>query len=140
MTNIEKLLNNDNVADKKLAEFIISRKAENLANATAFNRGKMFEVAITKQPFNAGGKGQSKGDYVFKGRVIEIKYLTKKTGASSQQKGTIAEHYLIGFNTGKEIIIKIINKNELKVRAEKTRGKITYQDNINLGYTLKVVA
>ena len=79
----------------------------------------------------------SKGDYIYNGEIVEIKYLTKKTGASKDLKGTIAQKYLIGFNSGEEIILKLIDKKDLKTRVDGKRLKITYQDNIGLGVRVK---
>ena len=92
------------------------------------------EMAITKEPVKRSGLHEvSKGDFVFNGMIVEIKYLTKKTKASKDLKGTLATHYLIGFNNGNEIELRLIAKNDLVVRQD---NRIAYQDNINKGVRL----
>ena len=134
--NLERL--NQNKVDMVLAQFIVRAGVENLVENATFNRGDFFEMAITKEPVKRSGLHEvSKGDFVLNGMVVEIKYLTKKTKASKDLKGTIAQKYLIGFNSGKEIILKLIDKKDLKTRVDGKRLKITYQDNIGLGVRVK---
>ena len=103
--NLERL--NENKVDAVLAQFITRAGVQNLVEKSTFNRGDFFEMAITKEPVKRSGLHEvSKGDFVYKGIVVEIKYLTKKTKASKDLKGTIATHYLIGFNNGKEIEVE----------------------------------
>ena len=130
--NLERL--NQNKVDMVLAKFIARAGVENLVENATFNRGDFFEMAITKEPVKRNGLHEvSKGDFVFNGMVVEIKYLTKKTKASKDLKGTLATHYLIGFNNGNEIELRLIAKNELVVRQD---NRIAYQDNINKGIRL----
>ena len=130
--NLEKL--NQNKVDMVLAQFIVRAGVENLVENATFNRGDFFEMAITKEPVKRNGLHEiSKGDFVLNGMVVEIKYLTKKTKASKDLKGTLATHYLIGFNNGNEIALRLIAKNELVVRQD---NRIAYQDNINKGVRL----
>ena len=130
--NLERL--NQNKVDMVLAKFIARAGVENLVENATFNRGDFFEMAITKEPVKRSGLHEvSKGDFVFNGMVAEIKYLTKKTKASKDLKGTLATHYLIGFNNGNEIELRLIAKNELVVRED---NRIAYQDNINKGVRL----
>ena len=130
--NLERL--NQNKVDMVLAKFIARAGVENLVESATFNRGDFFEMAITKEPVKRNGLHEvSKGDFVFNGMVVEIKYLTKKTKASKDLKGTLATHYLIGFNNGNEIELRLIAKNELVVRQD---NRIAYQDNINKGVRL----
>lgn len=132
MTNLERLMQDKK--DAVLADFVCKRHAQALVNGATFNRGDFFEMAITGEKVKRDGlHGISKGDYVYNGLIVEVKYLTKKTGASKDLQGTIASHYLIGFNNGKEIEIRLIAKANLKTRKEGTREKITYQDNIAEG-------
>ena len=130
--NLEKL--NQNKVDMVLAQFIVRAGVENLVENATFNRGDFFEMAITKEPVKRNGLHEvSKGDFVLNGMIVEIKYLTKKTKASKDLKGTLATHYLIGFNNGNEIELRLIAKNELVVRQD---NRIAYQDNINKGVRL----
>ena len=130
--NLERL--NQNKVDMVLAKFIARAGVENLVENATFNRGDFFEMAITKEPVKRNGLHEvSKGDFVFNGMIVEIKYLTKKTKASKDLKGTLATHYLIGFNNGNEIELRLIAKNELVVRED---NRIAYQDNINKGVRL----
>lgn len=130
--NLERL--NQNKVDMVLAQFIAHAGVENLVENATFNRGDFFEMAITKEPVKRSGLHEiSKGDFVLNGMVVEIKYLTKKTKASKDLKGTLATHYLIGFNNGNEIELRLIAKNELVVRED---NRIAYQDNINKGVRL----
>lgn len=130
--NLERL--NQNKVDMVLAKFIARAGVENLVENATFNRGDFFEMAITKEPVKRSGLHEvSKGDFVFNGMIVEIKYLTKKTKASKDLKGTLATHYLIGFNNGNEIELRLIAKNELVVRQD---NRIAYQDNINKGIRL----
>ena len=130
--NLERL--NQNKVDMVLAQFIARAGVENLVENATFNRGDFFEMAITKEPVKRSGLHEvSKGDFVLNGMVVEIKYLTKKTKASKDLRGTLATHYLIGFNTGNEIELRLIAKNELVVRED---NRIAYQDNINKGVRL----
>ena len=130
--NLERL--NQNKVDMVLAQFIARAGVENLVENATFNRGDFFEMAITKEPVKRSGLHEiSKGDFVLNGMVVEIKYLTKKTKASKDLKGTLATHYLIGFNNGNEIELRLIAKNELIVRED---NRIAYQDNINKGVRL----
>ena len=130
--NLERL--NQNKVDMVLAKFIARAGVENLVENATFNRGDFFEMAITKEPVKRSGLHEvSKGDFIFNGMVVEIKYLTKKTKASKDLKGTLATHYLIGFNNGNEIELRLIAKNELVVRED---NRIAYQDNINKGVRL----
>ena len=130
--NLERL--NQNKVDMVLAQFIARAGVENLVENATFNRGDFFEMAITKEPVKRNGLHEiSKGDFVLNGMVVEIKYLTKKTKASKDLKGTLATHYLIGFNNGNEIELRLIAKNELVVRED---NRIAYQDNINKGVRL----
>ena len=130
--NLERL--NQNKVDMVLAKFIARAGVENLVENATFNRGDFFEMAITKEPVKRSGLHEvSKGDFVFNGMLVEIKYLTKKTKASKDLKGTLATHYLIGFNNGNEIELRLIAKNELVVRQD---NRIAYQDNINKGIRL----
>ena len=130
--NLERL--NQNKVDMVLAKFIARAGVENLVENATFNRGDFFEMAITKEPVKRSGLHEvSKGDFVLNGMIVEIKYLTKKTKASKDLKGTLATHYLIGFNNGKEIELRLIAKNDLVVRQD---NRIAYQDNINKGIRL----
>ena len=130
--NIEKL--RQNKIDSVLADFIACAGVQDLVDNATFNRGDFFEMAITKEPVKRNGLHEvSKGDFVLNGMVVEIKYLTKKTKASKDLKGTLATHYLIGFNNGNEIELRLIAKNELVVRED---NRIAYQDNINKGVRL----
>ena len=130
--NIEKL--RQNKIDNVLADFIACAGVQDLVDNATFNRGDFFEMAITKEPVKRNGLHEvSKGDFVLNGMVVEIKYLTKKTKASKDLKGTLATHYLIGFNNGNEIELRLIAKNELVVRED---NRIAYQDNINKGVRL----
>ena len=130
--NLEKL--NQNKVDMVLAQFIVRAGVENLVENATFNRGDFFEMAITKEPVKRNGLHEvSKGDFVLNGMIVEIKYLTKKTKASKDLKGTLATHYLIGFNNGNEIELRLIKKSELVVRQD---NRIAYQDNINKGIRL----
>ena len=130
--NLERL--NQNKVDMVLAKFIARAGVENLVENATFNRGDFFEMAITKEPVKRSGLHEvSKGDFVLNGMIVEIKYLTKKTKASKDLKGTLATHYLIGFNNGNEIELRLIAKNELVVRQD---NRIAYQDNINKGIRL----
>ena len=130
--NLERL--NQNKVDMVLAQFIARAGVENLVENATFNRGDFFEMAITKEPVKRNGLHEvSKGDFILNGIVVEIKYLTKKTKASKDLKGTLATHYLIGFNNGNEIELRLIAKNELVVRQD---NRIAYQDNINKGVRL----
>ena len=130
--NLERL--NQNKVDMVLAQFIARAGVENLVENATFNRGDFFEMAITKEPVKRNGMHEvSKGDFVLNGMVVEIKYLTKKTKASKDLRGTLATHYLIGFNNGNEIELRLIAKNELVVRED---NRIAYQDNINKGVRL----
>ena len=130
--NLERL--NQNKVDMVLAKFIARAGVENLVENATFNRGDFFEMAITKEPVKRSGLHEvSKGDFVLNGMIVEIKYLTKKTKASKDLKGTLATHYLIGFNNGNEIELRLIAKNELVVRED---NRIAYQDNINKGVRL----
>ena len=130
--NLERL--NQNKVDMVLAKFIARAGVENLVENATFNRGDFFEMAITKEPVKRSGLHEvSKGDFVFNGMLVEIKYLTKKTKASKDLKGTLATHYLIGFNNGNEIELRLIKKSELVVRQD---NRIAYQDNINKGIRL----
>lgn len=130
--NLEKL--NQNKVDMVLAQFIARAGVENLVENATFNRGDFFEMAITKEPVKRSGLHEiSKGDFILNGVVVEIKYLTKKTKASKDLKGTLATHYLIGFNNGNEIELRLIPKSELVVRQD---NRIAYQDNINKGVRL----
>ena len=130
--NLERL--NQNKVDMVLAQFIVRAGVKNLVENATFNRGDFFEMAITKEPVKRNGLHEiSKGDFILNGMVVEIKYLTKKTKASKDLKGTLATHYLIGFNNGNEIELRLIAKNELVVRED---NRIAYQDNINKGVRL----
>ena len=130
--NLERL--NQNKVDMVLAKFIARAGVENLVENATFNRGDFFEMAITKEPVKRNGLHEvSKGDFVLNGMLVEIKYLTKKTKASKDLKGTLATHYLIGFNNGNEIELRLIPKSELVVRQD---NRIAYQDNINKGIRL----
>lgn len=130
--NLERL--NQNKVDMVLAQFIARAGVENLVENATFNRGDFFEMAITKEPVKRNGLHEvSKGDFILNGMIVEIKYLTKKTKASKDLKGTLATHYLIGFNNGNEIELRLIAKNELVVRQD---NRIAYQDNINKGVRL----
>ena len=130
--NLERL--DQNKVDMVLAQFIARAGVENLVENATFNRGDFFEMAITKEPVKRNGLHEvSKGDFVLNGMIVEIKYLTKKTKASKDLKGTLATHYLIGFNNGNEIELRLIAKNELVVRQD---NRIAYQDNINKGVRL----
>ena len=130
--NLERL--NQNKVDMVLAQFIARAGVENLVENATFNRGDFFEMAITKEPVKRSGLHEvSKGDFVLNGMVVEIKYLTKKTKASKDLRGTLATHYLIGFNNGNEIELRLIAKRDLVVRAD---NRIAYQDNINKGVRL----
>ena len=130
--NLERL--NQNKVDMVLAQFIARAGVENLVENATFNRGDFFEMAITKEPVKRNGLHEvSKGDFVLNGMVVEIKYLTKKTKASKDLRGTLATHYLIGFNNGNAIELRLIAKNELVVRED---NRIAYQDNINKGVRL----
>ena len=62
-----------------------------------------------------------------------MKRVSEKTKASKDLKGTLATHYLIGFNNGKEIELRLIAKSDLVVRQD---NRIAYQDNINKGVRL----
>lgn len=129
-----------NKRDMILLEFLLSHNIDKTLanNDNLYNRGDLFEMALTQELVKRTGRHEiSTGDWTFNGEPVEIKYLSTQTGASDQEKGTTCKHYLIGFNDGDKIIIKLINKKDLKTRYEKTRRKIAYQDNINLGVEIK---
>ena len=138
IANLERL--QQTKADKVLADFILARGADALIDGATFNRGDFFEMAITLAPVKRDGlHGISKGDYVMpNGLVVEIKYLTKKTGASKDLQGTLASHYLLGFNTGKEIEFHLVPVAELVAVGEGKQKKITYQNNYGLGVRIKL--
>lgn len=129
MTHLQKL--QQNKLDNVLASFIIKNQVEALINNNkAFNRGDFFEMAITKEAVKRNGlHGISQGDFILNGEVIEIKYITKKTKASQQLKGTIANYYLIGFNNGSNIELRLIKKCDLVVND----NHLSYKDNYNKG-------
>ena len=129
-----------NKRDMILLEFLLSHNIDKTLahNNKLYNRGDLFEMALTRELVKRDGlHAISQGDRTYNGVSVEIKYLTKQTGASDQEQGTTCNYYLIGFNDGDKITIKLINKKDLKTRFEKTRRKITYQDNINLGVEIK---
>ena len=129
-----------NKRDMILLEFLLSHNIDKTLanNDNLYNRGDLFEMALTRELVKRDGlHAVSQGDWTYNGVSVEIKYLTKQTGASDQMNGTICNYYLIGFNDGDKITIKLIKKKDLKTRYEKTRQKITYQDNINLGIEIK---
>ena len=129
-----------NKRDIVLLEFLLSHNIDKTLanNDNLYNRGDLFEMALTQELVKRDGlHAISQGDRTYNGVSVEIKYLTKQTGASDQEQGTTCNYYLIGFNDGAKITIKLINKKDLKTRFEKTRRKITYQDNINLGVEIK---
>ena len=137
-SNLEKL--KQDKRDNVLADFIEARGACALINGATFNRGDFFEMAITGEKVKRDGlHGISKGDYVMpNGLVVEVKYLTKKTGASKDLQGTLASHYLLGFNTGKEIELHLVPVAELVAVGEGKHKKITYQNNYALGVRIKL--
>ena len=128
-------------ADRVLADFITARgeRAIALVNASkAFNRGDFAEMALTLAPVARDGlHGISKGDAVIiranNALIVEIKYLTKKTSASEALKGTIASHYLIAFNDGERVTLRLIPKNEVVTRMVSGAEKIAYNDNVSKG-------
>lgn len=142
MTNIERLLTKGDSTELKrarvLVDFIASRNAIALVNAlrmTQLNRGDMFECAITlKNVVRTGLHEMSKGDYKLGDLIVEIKYLTTKTKADIDARGTHASHYLIGFNNGKRIELRLIKKSDLVVE----NGKVTYQNNFNRGEVISL--
>lgn len=127
---IENLKNSESRADHILADFI-EKHLQDLNLVICANRGDMFESALTQEPTKRSGLHVvSTGDWVFNGEVVEIKYITKKTKASNQRLGTIANYYLIGFNDGLSIDLRLIKKCDLIVNKD---NKISYQDNHDLG-------
>lgn len=124
--------------DLLLIAFAQQHNAEHFING-ATTRGDIFESAITGEACKRNGLHEiSKGDYTYNGMAVEIKYLTKKTKASKELKGTIATHYLIGFNTGKEIEIRLIPHNEIIYTNDSGKLKISYQANINKGVRVEL--
>ena len=146
MTHLEKLQSSPMSADRVLADFIMARgeKAVALVNASkAFNRGDFAEMALTLAPVARDGlHGISKGDAVIvradDALIVEIKYLTKKTSASEALKGTIASHYLIAFNDGKALTLRLIPKNEVVTRMVSGTEKIAYNDNASKGEAVSI--
>lgn len=138
MTNLERLTTTKR--DLVLLQFIIDNGAQNLVETnTNFNRGDFFEMALTKERVKrTGAHVISNGDFVYNGQIVEIKYLTKKTGASKDKQGTLANYYLIGFNNGETIELRLIKKCDLITRHDGTREKITFQDNINKGVRVEL--
>lgn len=138
MGNLERLTTNKR--DLVLLQFIIDNGAQELTETnTNFNRGDFFEMALTKERVKRNGLHEiSKGDFIFNGEIVEIKYLTKKTGASKDKQGTRANYYLIGFNNGETIELRLIKKCDLVTRHDGTREKITFQDNINKGVRVEL--
>ena len=129
-----------NKRDLILLQFLLSHHIEKTLehNNKLYNRGDLFEMALTRELVKRDGlHAISQGDWTYNGVSAEIKSLTKQTGASEQEQGTTRNYYLIAYNDGDKITIKLINKKDLKTRFEKTRRKITYQDNINLGVEIK---
>ena len=129
-----------NKRDIVLLEFLLSHNIDKTLahNNNLYNRGDLFEMALTQELVKRTGRHEiSTGDRTFNGEPVEIKYVSIQTGASDQEKGTTCNYYLIGFNDGDKITIKLIKKKDLKTRFEKTRRKIAYQDNINLGVEIK---
>lgn len=129
-----------NKRDMILLEFLLSHNIDKTLahNNKLYNRGDLFEMALTQELVKRTGRHEiSTGDRTFNGEPVEIKYVSIQTGASDQEKGTTCNYYLIGFNDGDKITIKLIKKKDLKTRFEKTRRKIAYQDNINLGVEIK---
>ena len=129
-----------NKRDIVLLEFLLSHNIDKTLahNNNLYNRGDLFEMALTQELVKRTGRHEiSTGDRTFNGEPVEIKYVSIQTGASDQERGTTCNYYLIGFNDGDKITIKLIKKKDLKTRFEKTRRKIAYQDNINLGVEIK---
>lgn len=138
MNYIQQMENSTLKADKVLLDFIRNRHAENLVNAQNmgkhYNRGDVLEMGITLIPVKRDGlHAQSQGDTVLNGVAYEIKYITKKTSASVALKGTTALFHLIAFNDGNRLIFKVIPTKDLKV----SKGKLKFQDNIDLGQEFK---
>lgn len=138
MGNLERLTTNKR--DLVLLQFIIDNGTQELTETnTNFNRGDFFEMALTKERVKRNGLHEmSTGDYIYNGEIVEIKYLTKKTGASKDKRGTLANYYLIGFNNGETIELRLIKKCDLVTQHDGTREKITFQDNINKGVRVEL--
>ena len=102
-----------NKRDIVLLEFLLSHNIDKTLanNNNLYNRGDLFEMALTRELVKRDGlHAISQGDWTYNGVSVEIKYLTKQRGASDQEQGTTCNYYLIGFNDGDKITIKLINK------------------------------
>lgn len=129
---------NSNKYDVVLSNYIKDLSSDLIACASGTrsgcpNRGDLFEMAITGAPVKRNGLHEmSDGDFIFNGLRVEIKYLSVKTKASAQMKGTSATHYLIGFNNGNSITLRLIKKEDIVIE----NNHISYQNNLDKGVAL----
>ena len=150
MKNILDILKNSSMdADKTLLNIILNGKHPHLLKllqsqyGEKVNRGHVFEMLLTGKRADFGGEhGTSNGDTTIKGKRYEIKYITRKTGATDALKGTTAKQYIIGFNHGNYIEIRVIDHKDLILKPitnskNNPAKKITFQDNYNKGRLLK---
>lgn len=134
---LNKLLTSGGNTQKRdilLYNFIL-KHCKNIDLIKCFNRGTMFEIALTNAPKVEGVKGKmSSGDFVFNGLICEIKYITTKSPCDDQLKGTIATHYLIGFNYGNMLDLRLIKKSDII----KNGLKIKFKDNKDKGESVEI--
>ena len=131
------VLNNKNKYDRLLKSFINYKKVG--LSIIARNRGDIMETCLTNaKAKNTGSHIKSDGDgLIICGEVVEIKYISVSTGASSQMQGTICNNTLCAFNNGEKIEFRLINTSDLQGKENNSgrkRGeRLTYDLNHSKG-------
>ena len=132
------VLNNKNKYDRLLKSFINYKKVD--LSIIARNRGDIMETCLTNvKAKNTGLHTKSDGDgLIICGEIVEIKYISSSTGASSQMQGTICKNTLCAFNNGEKIEFRLIETTSLKGKpnndSKRKRGeRLTYDLNYSKG-------
>lgn len=153
-SNLEGLAHSPSPYDKTLLHYLMSfpEYIRKLINQCEPNRGDMCETAHSATATNRTGKRvQSHGDMCirFKNRKtlqlvlkylggecyrVEWKYISPKTKASAQLRGTTANAYIIVFADKEKIFTRLIKPSDLKTK----NGQITFQDNANNGIEINL--
>lgn len=152
-SNIEALAHTSSAYDKAFYNYLLTfpQHVRDLVNKCDPNRGDMCETAHSEAPTNRTGKQvQSHGDIRIQVcdpetlasireymngtpcEAVEMKFITPKTKASDQRKGTTANAFIVVFADKVKVFARLIKPSDLITEG----GQITFQDNATNGIAI----
>ena len=121
--------------DIALYNYVKAHLNKGLYNKPCTSRGDLIEMVASGVAVNRDGKnGVSKGDFYYAPlkQMVEVKAISRKSGAHAELKGSICKNYLVFF----------INKLEWRLipasQMIATNGKYLYKDNESKGVRVEI--